>query len=100
MKVKEKTKIKNKYAQGALILLLSGLICKFMGAFYRIPLSNILGAEGIGIYQLIFPVYSLFLIVVSGGIPISLSKIVAECRARGEKKEQEDFYCKGLFIYQ
>lgn len=96
MKVKEKTKIKNKYAQGALILLLSGLICKFMGAFYRIPLSNILGAEGIGIYQLIFPVYSLFLIVVSGGIPISLSKIVAECRARGEKKRARRFLLQGI----
>ena len=96
MKVKEKTKIKNKYAQGALILLLSGLICKFMGAFYRIPLSNILGAEGIGIYQLIFPVYSLFLIVVSGGILISLSKIVAECRARGEKKRARRFLLQGI----
>lgn len=96
MEVKDKIKNKNKYAQGALILLISGLICKFIGAFYRIPLSNILGAEGIGIYQLIFPVYSLFLIIVSGGIPTSLSKIVAECRARGEKKRARRFLYQGV----
>ncbi|MDD4110424.1 MAG: polysaccharide biosynthesis protein [Clostridia bacterium] len=89
-------KDKSKYAQGALILLIGGLICKFIGAFYRIPLSNILGAEGIGIYQLIFPVYSLFLIVVSGGMPIALSKIVAECRARGEKKRARRFLLQGI----
>ena len=82
----KKGKIENnsKFLTGALILLIAGVICKFLGAFYRIPLSNILGAEGIGVYQLIFPIYSLFLIVSSGGIPAVLSKSVAECRARNE----------------
>lgn len=87
---------KSKYAHGALVLLLSGIVCKFIGAFYRIPLSNILGAEGIGVYQLIFPIYSLFLIFISGRIPIALSKIVAECRARGEIKRAKRFLLQSL----
>ena len=73
----ETVKKENKFAKGAIILLLSALVCKVIGALYRIPLSNILGAEGIGLYQLIFPVYSLFLIFSSGGIPVALSKLVA-----------------------
>lgn len=78
---------KSSVAKGAVVLLLAGLFCKFLGAFYRIPLSNILGAEGIGIYQLIFPIYSIFLILVSGGITTTLAKIVAELRAKNEENK-------------
>lgn len=86
----------NKCVKGALILLLGGTVCKFIGAFYRIPLSNILGAEGIGVYQLIFPIFSLFLIIASGGIPVALSKIVAECRARKEHRRAKRFLLQGI----
>lgn len=88
----------NKFAKGALILLIGGIVCKFIGAFYRIPLSNILGAEGIGIYQLIFPIYSLFLIFASGGVPIALSKLVAGCRARGEVGRAKRYLIQSLII--
>ncbi len=81
----------SKVLGGAFILLVAGIICKLLGAFYRVPLSNILGSEGIGVYQLIFPVYSLILIISSGGIPVALSKIVAECRARGETERAKRF---------
>ena len=47
---------RSKFAKGTIILLVGGLFCKLIGAFYRIPLSNILGPEGIGLYQLIFPI--------------------------------------------
>ena len=44
---------------GTVILTLTGLITRVMGFFYRIFLSHTIGAEGVGIYQLIFPVYAL-----------------------------------------
>lgn len=89
--VKAKNTKSSKVFSGAFILLVAGIICKLLGAFYRVPLSNILGSEGIGIYQLVFPVYSLVLILSSGGIPIALAKIVAECRARGETERAKRF---------
>ena len=55
-----------------------------LGALYRVPLTNILGAEGMGMYQLIFPVYALFMVLATAGIPTALSRIVAEKRALGE----------------
>ncbi len=91
-------KKENKFAKGAIILLLSALVCKVIGALYRIPLSNILGAEGIGLYQLIFPVYSLFLIFSSGGIPVALSKLVASCRAKGEEKRAKRFLFQSIIL--
>lgn len=66
------------FVKGAIILIAFNIIGKIVGAIYRIPLANLLGAEGIGKYQLVFPLYSLLLAVSVSGIPIAISKIVAE----------------------
>lgn len=96
----EKTKknLTSNFAKGTLILTIGALVCKVVGAFYRIPLSNILGPEGIGIYQLIFPVYSLFLIFASGGVPAALSKLVAFCRAKGETTRAKRFLIQAIIV--
>ncbi|MBO5775957.1 MAG: oligosaccharide flippase family protein, partial [Clostridia bacterium] len=60
------------------------MIAKIIGACYRIPLTNILGAEGMGIYQLIFPVYSLILTTSSGALPLAISVLVSERIAQEE----------------
>lgn len=69
---------------GAAVLAIGSIVAKVLGAFYRVPLTNILGAEGMGVYQLVFPVYALFMTLATAGIPTALSRIVAEQRARGE----------------
>lgn len=65
-------------------MLVGSVVAKMLGALYRIPLTNILGAEGMGMYQLVFPVYALFMVLATAGIPTSLSRTVAEKRALGE----------------
>ncbi len=61
------------------------LIAKMIGALYRIPLTNIIGAEGMGLYQMVFPLYTVLLTVSSGGLPVAISKIVAERRSQGDE---------------
>ena len=51
-----------------------GMTAKLIGALYRIPLTNIMGAEGIGLYQMVFPLYTVLLTVTSGGLPPAGSK--------------------------
>lgn len=63
---------------GAIILMAGGLIAKVFSAIYRIALTRILGGAGIGIYQLIFPIYSLFVVLSTAGLPLAVSKIVAK----------------------
>ena len=70
--------IKNKLLGGAFILSLGGIITKLIGVVYRIPLTNVLGAEGIGIYQMAFPFYTLLLTFSSTGVPNGISKLIAE----------------------
>ncbi len=72
----------NKFVSGTLILTLSGFVVKAIGSVNWIILSRILGGEGIGIYQMAFPIYLLALEISSAGIPIAISIITAEKAAR------------------
>ena len=74
------------FLKGALILSLAGVIVKIMGAFFRIPLSNLIGSIGMGYYQVVYPIYTLFLILAVAGFPTALAKLVSEQRAVGDFK--------------
>ena len=63
---------------GALMLTSAGLITRALGFVYRISMSNTLGAEGMGLYQLIMPVYSLAWSIACSGFTTTLSKLVAQ----------------------
>ena len=79
--------LKNAFLRGTLLLTLAGLISRFMGFFYRIFLANTIGAEGMGIYQLIFPIYSLCFSLCASGIETSVSKLTAAKCAVGKQEE-------------
>ena len=66
------------FIKGAVILAAAGLISKFIGALFRIPMMNLIGSVGMGYYQMAYPIYSFLLIVSSAGIPTAISKMVAE----------------------
>lgn len=72
----------NKFFKGALVLAVAGAIVKFLGAVYRIPLYSILGPEGIGLFQAAYPVYSMMLSISIAGVPVAVSKLVADKLAR------------------
>ncbi|HWR55883.1 MAG TPA: stage V sporulation protein B [Negativicutes bacterium] len=69
---------KDTFIKGALILTIAGVVVKVIGAVNRILLSRLLGGEGIGLYQLAYPIYLLALSISSAGIPVAISILVAE----------------------
>ena len=77
---------KDSFLKGALILGLAGILVKIIGAFFRIPLGNLIGAEGMGYYQAAYPVYTLFLTLATAGFPTALAKLVSEKMAIGDYK--------------
>lgn len=68
----------NQFLKGTLILTIGGMIVKVIGSLNWIILSRVLGGEGIGLYQMAFPIYLLALSVSSAGIPVAISIITAE----------------------
>ena len=97
-KVNEKRTSTQNFIGGALILSLGGLLAKILGALYRIPLTNIVGSYGMGLYQLVFPPYILFLTVAQAGVPVALSKLIAEYNqlCRQDKGRKVFAYAMGL----
>ena len=69
---------KNSFITGAAILMIANAISKILGAFFKIPLTYILREEGMAIYNTAFSVYVMFLAFVVSGIPVALSKSVAQ----------------------
>lgn len=72
---------KKTFLQGALVLGIAGLVIKLLGAVFRIPLANIIGDTGMGYYQTAYPVYVLLLTLSTAGIPVAISRMVAERNA-------------------
>lgn len=66
-----------------MVLTAAGIIVKILGGLNRILLSRLLGGEGIGLYQMAYPVYILLLSIIGAGIPIAVSIMIAEEAARG-----------------
>ena len=73
---------KNSVLKGTVILTLAGIISRIAGFFYRIFLSRSFPAEEIGLYQLIFPVYTLAYAATSAGIETALARLVAASSAK------------------
>lgn len=69
---------KQKIVTGALIILAASMITRVLGFVFRIYISNRLGAEGMGLYQLVLSLYMLLVTFATNGIAIAVSKMVAE----------------------
>lgn len=68
---------KSPLVTGTIILTVTGFVSRFIGFFYRIFLSRLFGAEGMGIYQLISPVLALSFSLTVAGMQTAISKYVA-----------------------
>ncbi len=75
---KEKRKSKGEFLKGAAWIAVGGFVAKLLGAVYRIPLTNLIGGHGLGLYQMVYPVYCLLLTLSATGIPSSIAKLTAE----------------------
>lgn len=78
---------KKSFFKGAVILGIAGIIVKVFGAFFRIPLANIIGDTGMGYYQTAYPVYVLLLTLSTAGIPTAIARLVSERTTEGNHKE-------------
>ncbi len=77
-------------AQGVLLITIATFIARVLGSFYRIPLQNIAGNEVLGVVTLVYPIYMTALTLSVAGIPLTISKLIAE--ARTEQGENQIHY--------
>lgn len=84
---------KRAFLTGTLLLTGTGFLCRILGFFYRIFMSRTIGAEGLGIYNMVHPVFGICFALCAGSIQTALSQYVASNQKKGRA-----VFCTGLFI--
>ncbi|MGC4375844.1 stage V sporulation protein B [Fictibacillus sp. Mic-4] len=78
---------KQTLVQGTLLLILAGLITKVLGFINRMVMARIMGGEGVGLYMMAVPTFLLTITLTRLGLPVAISKLVAEADAQGDRKK-------------
>lgn len=83
---------------GMTVLGLAGVICKLVGVLFSIPLQWMIGLEGLGIYNAVFPTYNLLLTISSAGLPVAVSRLVARSLAKDDPRSAKKVFRTALLL--
>ena len=74
---------KQSLIKASLVLGLAGIVARFLGLFFRWPLIMLIGDEGVGYYQMSYPLY-MFFVAMASGVPVAISKMISEKKAKND----------------
>ena len=80
-------KSKNMFLSGVLILSVSNIIIKIIGLMFKIPLTYIIGDSGMGYFNSAYTIYVWFYMISTAGLPVAVSIMISEARAKGHFRE-------------
>lgn len=95
----EKGKIKNHILEGTLSLTIATVMVKLLGAIYKIPLSHILGEEGMGYFNSAYTIYSFFYLLCTAGVPKAIMILVGNARNESDKQKESVVVKTGLLFF-
>lgn len=87
------------YLHGAAILAVSVVIIKLLGAFYKIPLGNILGPEGFGHFNVAYNIYNVLLALSTAGLPIAVARMIASANNLNRPLQVNKIFKTALFSF-
>ena len=90
---------KNSFFGGAGILTAGIIIVKLIGALYKIPLGNILSDAAFSDFNTAYNIYSLLIIISTGGLPVALSKMVSEANALNRGNQVKKVFSLSLAAF-
>lgn len=88
----------NKMVKGAIIIGAANLIAKFLGVFFRVPLTNWIGDVGMANYTFAYNIYTVLLMLALAGMPLAISRLVSESIARKEYRNAHKIFNVSLFM--
>ena len=90
---------KQNFLHGAVILTAGLAVIKVLGAIYKIPIANILGKEGYGMFLAAYNVYNVFYTASTAGVPVAMARLIAAADANGRPMQIRRFYRVGLTTF-
>ncbi|MFJ7727071.1 stage V sporulation protein B [Neobacillus sp. NPDC097160] len=88
----------SKFLKGTFILLAAGFVTRVLGFIYRIVLARSIGEEGVGLYMMAYPTFILVVTITQLGLPVAISKNIAEAEARRDYAEIKKILVVSLAI--
>jgi stage V sporulation protein B len=88
----------SKFLQGTMILIIAGFITRILGFVNRIVVARVIGSEGVGLYMMAVPTLMLAITITQMGLPVAISKLVAEAEAVGDRKKVKKILVVSLMI--
>ncbi|MBY7143279.1 stage V sporulation protein B [Virgibacillus sp. NKC19-3] len=89
---------KQTFLQGALILILAGMITRFLGFINRLVVARLMGEEGVGLYMMAIPTLFLVMTLTQLGLPVAIAKRVAEAEAKNDQTKIKKILTVSLII--
>lgn len=89
---------KQSFLHGAIILIIAGLVTKILGFINKIVMARILGPEGMGLYAMAVPIFVLVVTLTRLGLPVAISKLVAQAEAEGNDQQVKRILVVSLSI--
>lgn len=80
------------------ILAAAGILVRLIGLLYKIPMTRILGDEGIGYYNTAYEIYNIGLILSSYSLPLAVSKLIAGKEQEGRREDAKKVFHCGIFV--
>ncbi len=90
------TEKKQNFMAGAVILLAANILVKLIGAAFKIPLTYLLSEEGMALFSTSYTMYTFLFIIATAGLPVAISRMISESRAKGNFKEVKKIFSVSL----
>lgn len=81
----------SKFLKGTIILIVAGLLTRILGFINRIVVARLIGEEGVGLYMMAVPTLVLAITITQFGLPVAISKLVAEAEAVGDRRKVKKY---------
>lgn len=89
---------KQTFLQGTLFLIVAGMITRFLGFINRIVIARLMGEEGVGLYMMALPTLFLIITLTQLGLPVAISKRVAEAEAKNDRAKIKHILIVSLIV--
>ncbi len=90
---------KQSFLGGAAILAAAVAVVKLIGAFYKLPLNNILGEVGKTYFNTAYEIYNVLLTISTAGLPLAISKLTSQAHAQGRENEKRKIFRTAIWLF-
>ena len=84
---------------GAVILMISNILVKLIGAVFKIPLQHLIMEDGMAYFQAAYNIYVSFYMISTAGIPVAISRMIATSNSKGNRREVDKIFRIAYWVF-